>query len=279
MTRSSNSGVRYSPSLDVFKTALNPQRVDGQRPAAYVYVISKRFRVYDEFGPDEDVAVKIGAGTFSGYGEGGNPAARLDGLRTALVSFHVHRIYTYVFDAGTSGGFKEQGLGEAGKAEKQLHTAVQKNASNYGSNEYDVRFPFSENVSNSKMSEWFRVDSRRLADFLDFVDDFVRNKAYNGMIRGYAFSRVNGEPKVEQIKSARDARAEDRNRRAAQIRFQPDGDQIPNYYKTKLQQTTKRQIDDYKAELKERNEELLRLRRLNTPAREELIRRKIKSFT
>jgi hypothetical protein len=117
--------------------------------------------------------------------------SRLLGFRTSLISFNVHRIYTYETDQFGSKKNKGDSV-QAHRAESSLHELI--------TNKYNpkvLRIDF----SNGSVSEWFDVPETKVELFLSFCDDAIYNKIFPNVLSGTYFKEKSSGLIKEIIKS------------------------------------------------------------------------------
>ena len=153
--------AEYIPSNDVIDNAFNPPDMD-KKPHSAVYIIQKKFR--PTLNGQEKNLYKIGFTRLQ------RDKVRLNELRTALVSFKLHRLYLYE----TKDFQGKKGIDDtyAQTVEQHLHNWVLENF------KFPVvRIPFPGSVEGRvSPSEWFQVAMKNETAFLDKIDDYVQRQ-------------------------------------------------------------------------------------------------------
>jgi hypothetical protein len=154
---------------------------------SYVYIISKIFQPFSKNSVPMHL-IKIGYSnmkTSTGIPKG---YSRLLGFKTSLISFDVHRIYTYETDLFGSKKNKGDSV-QAHRAELSLHELITTKF-----NPRVLRIEF----SNGNASEWFDVPEIQLDSFLSFCDDAIYNKIFPNVLSGTYF-KAKGSGLIKEI--------------------------------------------------------------------------------
>ena len=162
-------GFLFHASSEHIKRALRPKIIRTNPAESFVYVILKRFKPY--FDAPEQNLVKVGTSNVS------RDASRLGELQTALISFHVLRIYLYrPYEIKGKALGSEKGDTFGRQAEQYLHKTIMENAKKFGSTFSKVRLRFpvlndDDDRRTGNMSEWFNIPPSKLSLFLKLCDD------------------------------------------------------------------------------------------------------------
>jgi len=160
---------------------------------SYIYVISKEFKPFDDE-PSVNL-VKLGMSKFESFDNSYKGLSRLAGLKTALISFKVHRLYLYdSFDTNTKST-------RAFKAEQQLHSAIEEH---YRPERVRVKFRGHASIRDlDPNTEWFVIAKDQMKDFLKWLDDQVFYEISPVAVYGTAFSaRASNPIEIDKEKSA-----------------------------------------------------------------------------
>ena len=137
--------AHFEEAVKPVKTKIKALQNGG---GGYVYIIHKKFPP-----GDNDKVLNLFKVGYTDIEKDGQ-LSRLNGFRTTLISFKVHRIYLF--------SKNQTGRGAAHDAEQQLHKALDRDF-----NAKSVRMMHSD---DRKATEWWKVEPKDVKAFLDFCD-------------------------------------------------------------------------------------------------------------
>ena len=179
-------------NTDWFDRALKPgsQRKDWKNLRSYIYVISREFPPYNDHTNKALTRkmhlVKIGFSSILSDSGSNKGLHRVYGLRTALVSLKLHRIYLYSI-YNYKDGKRNTDAKSAFKAEQMIHDVIEED---FEPKPAIFRIKF----RNDTDTEWFHIRKEHMQRFLEFLDDNLFNTISPHCVYGTEFFKNKSRP-------------------------------------------------------------------------------------